>query len=157
MYGTQLTCLSHFRPDDFVIATGETHSVREFVEESFKVRCHFTAEVADIVTVCLIIRDSRLYRSSASASSGRALATRRSARTLPRARSSLPLIPSAQFLFSVLYLGFFFFYPFHSSFIFQTQSVQVLPPHGGRVAARQPRQGREGPRLEAQDHLQGTK
>ncbi|GFO46688.1 GDP-mannose-4,6-dehydratase [Plakobranchus ocellatus] len=25
------------KPDDYVVATGETHSVREFVEESFKV------------------------------------------------------------------------------------------------------------------------
>lgn len=28
--------LQHDKPEDFVIATGETHSVREFVEESFK-------------------------------------------------------------------------------------------------------------------------
>lgn len=29
--------LQHHIPDDFVIATGETHSVREFVEEAFKI------------------------------------------------------------------------------------------------------------------------
>ena len=29
--------LQHDKPDDFVIATGETHSVREFVEEAFKI------------------------------------------------------------------------------------------------------------------------
>ncbi len=29
--------LQHNKPDDFVIGTGETHSVREFVQESFKV------------------------------------------------------------------------------------------------------------------------
>ena len=29
--------LQHPKPDDYVIATGETHSVREFVEEAFKV------------------------------------------------------------------------------------------------------------------------
>lgn len=29
--------LSQKKPDDFVIATGETHSVKEFVEESFKI------------------------------------------------------------------------------------------------------------------------
>jgi len=29
--------LQHHEPDDFVLATGETHSVREFVEKSFKV------------------------------------------------------------------------------------------------------------------------
>lgn len=29
--------MQHPEPDDFVIATGETHSVREFVEEAFKV------------------------------------------------------------------------------------------------------------------------
>ncbi|MEK6898212.1 MAG: GDP-mannose 4,6-dehydratase [Nanoarchaeota archaeon] len=29
--------LQHHKPDDFVIATGETHSIREFVEEAFKV------------------------------------------------------------------------------------------------------------------------
>ncbi len=29
--------LQHEKPDDFVVATGETHSVREFVEEAFKV------------------------------------------------------------------------------------------------------------------------
>jgi GDPmannose 4,6-dehydratase len=28
--------MQHEIPDDFVIATGETHSVREFVEEAFK-------------------------------------------------------------------------------------------------------------------------
>ena len=28
--------LQHDKPDDFVIATNETHSVREFVEEAFK-------------------------------------------------------------------------------------------------------------------------
>lgn len=28
--------LQHKKPDDFVVATGETHSVREFVEEAFK-------------------------------------------------------------------------------------------------------------------------
>lgn len=31
------TIMQHPVPDDFVIATGETHSVREFVEEAFKV------------------------------------------------------------------------------------------------------------------------
>ena len=29
--------MQHEKPDDFVIATGETHSVKEFVEEAFKV------------------------------------------------------------------------------------------------------------------------
>lgn len=29
--------IQHHKPDDFVIATGETHSVREFVEEAFKI------------------------------------------------------------------------------------------------------------------------
>ena len=29
--------MQHDTPDDFVIATGETHSVREWVEEAFKV------------------------------------------------------------------------------------------------------------------------
>jgi GDPmannose 4,6-dehydratase len=29
--------MQHDTPDDFVIATGETHSVKEFVEEAFKV------------------------------------------------------------------------------------------------------------------------
>jgi len=29
--------MQHEKPDDYVIATGETHSVREFVEEAFKV------------------------------------------------------------------------------------------------------------------------
>jgi len=28
--------LQQEKPDDFVVATGETHSVREFVEEAFK-------------------------------------------------------------------------------------------------------------------------
>jgi GDPmannose 4,6-dehydratase len=28
--------LSHKKPDDFVIATGETHTVREFTEEAFR-------------------------------------------------------------------------------------------------------------------------
>lgn len=28
--------MQHFTPDDFIIATGETHSVREFVQEAFK-------------------------------------------------------------------------------------------------------------------------
>lgn len=28
--------LQHDTPDDFVIATGETHTVREFVEEAFR-------------------------------------------------------------------------------------------------------------------------
>ena len=28
--------LQHEKPDDFVVATGEEHSVREFVEESFR-------------------------------------------------------------------------------------------------------------------------
>ena len=28
--------LQHDRPDDFVLATGESHSVREFVEASFE-------------------------------------------------------------------------------------------------------------------------
>ena len=35
--------LQHDRADDFVLATGETHSVREFVEESFG---HFGIEIA---------------------------------------------------------------------------------------------------------------
>ena len=29
--------MQHHKPDDFVISTGETHSVREFVEEAFKI------------------------------------------------------------------------------------------------------------------------
>ena len=29
--------LQHSEPDDFVLATGETHAVREFVEEAFRV------------------------------------------------------------------------------------------------------------------------
>ena len=29
--------LQHDEPEDFVISTNETHSVREFVEKSFKV------------------------------------------------------------------------------------------------------------------------
>ncbi|EHP84937.1 GDP-mannose 4,6-dehydratase [Methanotorris formicicus] len=36
VYGMWLI-LQHIKPDDFVLATGETHSVREFVEEAFKV------------------------------------------------------------------------------------------------------------------------
>ena len=30
-------CLQADEPDDFVLATNETHSIREFVEETFKV------------------------------------------------------------------------------------------------------------------------
>ena len=29
--------LQQEKPDDFVLATGETHSVREFVEKAFKI------------------------------------------------------------------------------------------------------------------------
>ncbi|AEF97054.1 GDP-mannose 4,6-dehydratase [Methanotorris igneus] len=36
VYGMWLI-LQHHKPDDFVLATGETHSVREFVEKAFKV------------------------------------------------------------------------------------------------------------------------
>lgn len=36
MYG-MWKILQHPTPEDFVLATGETHSVREFVEKSFAV------------------------------------------------------------------------------------------------------------------------
>ena len=46
--------LQHRQPDDFVIATGETHTVREFLEEA--------ANLLDMDPYSHVIIDSKYYR-----------------------------------------------------------------------------------------------